>query len=55
MAFSPDDHQLAVASQDASVPVLIDINSGRVQEQMSGGGHRGGVDSVAFARTGRGW
>ena len=52
MAFSPDGERLAVASGDAPVPVLIDINSGRVQEQMTGGGHRGGVDSIAFAPDG---
>jgi WD40 repeat protein len=55
MAFSPDGKRLAVGSEDAPVPMLIDINSGRVQEKMTGGGHRGGVDSIALPRMGRGW
>jgi WD40 repeat protein/DNA-binding SARP family transcriptional activator/type II secretory pathway predicted ATPase ExeA len=53
LALSPDGTRLAVGSNDASVPVLIDVNSGRVQK-MIGGGHRGGgVLSVSFAPDGK--
>ena len=46
VAFSPDGKRLAVGG-DASAPVLIDVASGMVLKQMTGG-HRGGINSVAF-------
>jgi WD40 repeat protein len=52
MAFSPDDKQLAVFGSEAPAPVLIDLNSARVQEKMTGGGHRGEVSSTVFAPNG---
>ena len=52
IAFSPDGNQLAVTGDDAPAPVLIDVNSGRVQKGMTGGGHRGEVSSMVFAPDG---
>ena len=52
MAFNPDDKQLAVFGSEAPAPVLIDLNSARVQEKMTGGGHRGEVSSMLFAPNG---
>ena len=52
IAFSPDGNQLAVTGDDAPAPVLIDVDSGRVQEGMTGGGHRGEVSSMVFAPDG---
>jgi WD40 repeat protein/DNA-binding SARP family transcriptional activator len=52
MAFSPNGNQLAVSGEDAPAPVLLDVNSGRVQERMIGGGHRRGVYSMIFAPDG---
>jgi WD40 repeat protein len=52
MVFSPDGNRLAVTGDDAPTPVLIDVNSGRVQERMTGGGHRGEVSSMVFAPDG---
>jgi WD40 repeat protein len=48
VAFSPDGKRLAVGSEEASAPVLIDVASGRVVERVAGGGHRGGIVSVGF-------
>ena len=52
MVFSPDANQLAVTGDAAPAPVLIEVNSGRVQERMTGGGHRGEVSSMVFAPDG---
>jgi WD40 repeat protein len=52
MAFSPNGNQLAVSGEGAPAPVLLDVNSGRVQEKMIGGGHRRGVYSMVFAPDG---
>jgi WD40 repeat protein len=52
MAFSPDSNRLAVTGDDAPAPVLMDVNSGRVQANMTGGGHRGEVSSMVFAPDG---
>ena len=52
MAFSPDSNRLAVTGDEAPAPVLMDVSSGRVQERMTGGGHRGEVISMVFAPNG---
>src|SRR4030095_11106150 len=52
MAFSPNGNQLAVSGEGAPAPVLLDVNAGRVQEKMIGGGHRRGVYSMVFAPDG---
>jgi WD40 repeat protein len=51
VAFSPNGKQLAIGSEDAPAPVLLDP-SGRVLRRLTGG-HRGGVHSIAFDPTGR--
>jgi WD40 repeat protein len=48
VAFSPDGNRLAVGSEQAPAPVLLDVASGRVVERMTGGGHRRGIVSVRF-------
>ena len=52
MAFSPDGNRLAVTGDAAPAPVLMDVSSGRVEERMTGGGHRGEVFSMVFAPNG---
>ena len=52
MVFSPDGNRLAVTGNAAPAPVLIDVNSGRVEERLTGGGHRGEVSSMVFAPDG---
>jgi WD40 repeat protein len=51
VAFSPDGKQLAVGSEDAPAPVLLDVG-GRVVRQLSGG-HRGGVNAIGFDPKGQ--
>jgi WD40 repeat protein/DNA-binding SARP family transcriptional activator len=51
VAFSHDGKRLAVGSEDAPAPVLLDT-SGRVLRRLTGG-HRGGVHSISFDPTGR--
>jgi WD40 repeat protein/DNA-binding SARP family transcriptional activator len=51
VAFSHDGKHLAVGSEDAPAPVLLDT-SGRVLRRLTGG-HRGGVHSISFDPTGR--
>jgi WD40 repeat protein len=53
MAFSPDGERLAVAGDRSPAPVLIDLNSGRALQRMTGSGHRDGVNSVGFDPKGR--
>jgi WD40 repeat protein/DNA-binding SARP family transcriptional activator len=48
VAFSPDGKRLAVGSEAAPAPVLLDVASGRVVRRMTGGGHRGGIVSMRF-------
>jgi WD40 repeat protein len=52
-AFSPDGKRLAVAGDRTPAPVVIDLSSARVLQRMTGGGHRGGVNSIGFDPTGR--
>jgi WD40 repeat protein len=51
VAFSRDGRRLAVGSEDAPAPVLLDT-SGRVIRRLTGG-HRGGVHSIGFDQSGR--
>jgi WD40 repeat protein/DNA-binding SARP family transcriptional activator len=51
VAFSRDGKRLAIGSEDAPAPVLLDT-SGRVLRRLTGG-HRGGVHSISFDPTGR--
>jgi WD40 repeat protein/DNA-binding SARP family transcriptional activator len=51
VAFSRDGKRLAIGSEDAPAPVLLDT-SGRMLRRLTGG-HRGGVHSIGFDPTGR--
>jgi WD40 repeat protein len=51
VAFSRDGKRLAIGSEDAPAPILLDT-SGRVLRRLTGG-HRGGVHSIGFDPTGR--